>query len=195
MILGLTGSVGGGKSTVARMLQELGGAVVIDADAITRQLQAPGGEAFAEIVRAFGPEIVASDGTIDRARLGSLVFSDGEKLKVLNSIVHPKVRAEELRLLGENRDRPLVVLMVPLLFENKMQGLAGKTLVVTLDEATRRKRLRERDGLSDEKIARRLAAQMPDAEKAKMADYVVDNSGTLNDTREQVLKVVQELKR
>jgi dephospho-CoA kinase len=77
------------------------------------------------------------------------------------------VRAEELRLLDENRDKPLVVLMVPLLFENKMQGLTDRTLVVTVDEATRRKRLRERDGMSDEKIARRLAAQMPDAEKVK----------------------------
>lgn len=186
--------MGGGKSTVAQMLQELGGAVVIDADAITRQLQMPGGTAYADIVRAFGPEIVAPDGTIDRARLGSLVFGDGDKLKLLNSIVHPKVRAEELRLLGENQGKPLVVLMVPLLFENKMQGLADKTLVVTVDEQTRRRRLRERDGMSDEKIARRLAAQMPDAEKAKLADYVVDNSGTLSETREQVLKVLQDIR-
>lgn len=193
MILGLTGSVGSGKSTVASILEELAGAVVIDADAIAHQVQSPGGSAYAEIVAAFGPEILNADGTIDRRRLAAQVFGDEARRHLLNSIMHPRVRDEELRLLDEYRTHPLVVLMVPLLLENRMENLVDRVMVVTVSEAERKRRLFERSGMTPEEVDRRLAAQMPDAEKARLADVVIDNSGTLAETRRQVREALQKL--
>lgn len=194
MILGLTGSLGSGKSTVARMFAELGGAAVIDADAITHEVQRPGGPAYDLIVQAFGTDILLPDGAIDRKKLASVVFSDEEKRRFLNSLVHPVVRTEELRLLSQYRNRDLVILMVPLLFENKMEHLADRTAVVTLDEESRRKRLWERSRMSDEEITQRLQSQMPDSEKISLADYVINNSGSLQETRDQVQQVIDQLK-
>ena len=193
MILGLTGSVGSGKSTVAKLFEELGGARVIDADAIAHQVQVPGGSAFPEIVQAFGPAILAENGSIDRGKLATLVFGDQSKRKLLNSIVHPKVRTEELRLLDEWRHEPLVVLMVPLLLENRMQHLVEKIVVVTVDEENRRKRLWERSQMTPGEIERRLAAQMPDAEKVRQADFAIDNSGSLQSTRDQVAQIIERI--
>lgn len=193
MILGLTGSVGSGKSTVASILEELAGAVVIDADAIAHQVQSPGGTAYADIVAAFGPEILDSDKTINRRRLGTQVFGDETKRRLLNSIMHPRVREEELRLLDEHRNFPLVVLMVPLLLENRMEDLVDRVVVVTVSEGERKRRLFERSGMTPEEVERRLAAQMPDTEKVKLADVVIDNSGTLAETRQQVQGVLTDL--
>ena len=166
---------------------------MIDADAIAHQVQAPGGPAYGEIVKAFGSAILQDDGSIDRARLALLVFGDQSKRKLLNSIVHPRVRAEELRLLEEWRHEPLVVLMVPLLLENRMQSLVDHVVVVTVDEENRRERLWKRSQMTPEEIGRRLAAQMPDAEKIRQADYVIDNSGPLDSTREQVARIVEQV--
>jgi dephospho-CoA kinase len=193
VILGLTGSLGSGKSTVARIIEELTGAPVIDADEITRQVQQPGGAAYDEIVREFGQGILASDGTIDRRKLGQLVFNDYQKLQRLNEIVHPKVRTEELRLLELYRQRPLVVFMVPLLFENGLERLVDAVMVVVTRDDVRRQRLRQRNGWSDSEIDRRLAAQWPDEKKMSLADFVIDNSGSLEATREQVRAVIDKL--
>jgi dephospho-CoA kinase len=194
MILGLTGSLGSGKSTVARMLEEQAEARIVDADEIAREVQKPGGSAFDEIVAAFGPSVLQEDGMLDRKKLATLVFADDNKRHILNSIVHPKVRAEELRMLREYRQLPLVVLVVPLLLENRMQSLVDRIVVVTVDDASRRKRLYERSAMTDGDINRCLAAQMSDEEKVAQADFVIDNSGSLDNTRRQVDDMLLQLK-
>lgn len=176
------------------MLQELADAKIIDADAIARDVQSPGGAAYEEIVEAFGREILNDDGTIDRAKLAAIVFGDRTKLERLNAIVHPKVRARELALLQEYRNEPLVVLMVPLLLENKLQDWVDSVVVVVADEEVRRERLRRRSGWTDSEITRRSEAQMPDREKVRLADYVIDNSGTLDETRRQVKRMLASMK-
>ncbi len=193
MILGLTGSVGSGKSTVAGMIAELSGAPVIDADEIARSVQKRGGAAFDEIVAEFGPEILGPDGEIDRLRLAQIVFSDRRKLERLQAIVHPKVRDEEIRLLEKYANQPLVVFMVPLLFENGLEKLVDAVLVVVTEDGVRRTRLKQRSGWSDSEISRRLAAQLSDAEKMRRADFVIHNSGTLAETKKQVRQVLQKL--
>ncbi|MGI8906348.1 MAG: dephospho-CoA kinase [Candidatus Sumerlaeaceae bacterium] len=193
MILGLTGSLGSGKSTVAEMIRELTGAVVIDADEITYQLQAPGGAAYGRIAEAFGPEIVKPDGTLDRKKLGAMVFADEAKRQVLNGIVHPLVRQEQLRHLDEHRSDPLVVLMVPLLFEAQMESLADRVVVVTVNEAARRERLWLRSAMQADEVERRLRTQMNQEEKARRADFLVDNSGALDATRQQVSELLRAL--
>jgi dephospho-CoA kinase len=195
VILGLTGSLGSGKSTVARLFEELGDAKVIDADAIAHQAQAPGAPAYADIVKAFGTEILGDDGSIDRSRLAALVFESRDKRELLNSIVHPRVRAEELRLLDAWRHHPLVVLMVPLLIENRMVHLVDKVVVVTVDEESRRQRLWERSAMPAGEVQRRLAAQMPEAEKVRHADFVIDNGGSIHRTREQVQSIIAQVSR
>jgi dephospho-CoA kinase len=193
VILGLTGSPGSGKSTVARMISALSGAPVIDADEIAHQVQRRGGPAFAGIVAEFGDEILGPDGEIDRHRLAQIVFGDPTRLARLNAIVHPKVRAEELRLIDENRNRPLVIFMVPLLFENGLEKLTDRVAVVVTQDALRRERLKRRSGWSDSEISARLAAQLPDAEKIKRADFVIDNSGSLEETERQVRELLSSL--
>ena len=187
MIIGLTGSLGSGKNTVAQMFEEMGGAIVIDADAIARQVQEPGGAAFEEIVRTFGPDVVLPDGSgLDRRKLAEQVFSSAEKLARLNAIVHPRVREEEKRLLALHGGERLVVLNVALLLENTMSDLVDRVVVVTVSEAKRRERLFARSGMSPEEVERRLAAQMPQEEKVRRADDVIDNDAGLDATRQQV---------
>jgi dephospho-CoA kinase len=193
MILGLTGSLGSGKSTVAAMFRDLAGSFVIDADEITYQFQAPGGAALSRIVETFGPDVLKSDGTLDRARLGAMVFADEPKRQLLNSIVHPLVREEELRLLDKHRHDPLVILMVPLLYETGMDRLADKVVVVTASEQVRRERLWLRSQMPSDEVERRLRTQLAQEEKARRADFLIDNSGALEDTRRQVLDLLRKL--
>lgn len=175
------------------MLKELTGAVVIDADEITYQLQSPGAAAYSQIVEAFGPEVVQPDGTLNRAKLGQIVFADEEKRQLLNSIVHPLVRGEELRLLEQHRAPALVVLMVPLLYEAEMESLADKVAVVTVNEEQRRERLWLRSNMQPDEVERRLRAQMTQEEKARRADFVINNSGALDKTRKQVSELIKQL--
>jgi len=185
-VLGLTGSFGSGKSVVARMFAALG-AVIIDADEIAKEVVKPGTPAFQEIVQAFGREVVDEQGALDRKRLAAMVFQDAAKREMLNRIVHPRVRKRELELLSQYKDNPLVVLSVPLLFENNMEHLVDKVVVVVVNEAERMRRLTEQqDGLTPDEIQRRLQAQMPQEEKRKRANSVIDNSGNLEETQAQV---------
>ncbi|HVP30764.1 MAG TPA: dephospho-CoA kinase [Myxococcota bacterium] len=199
--IGLTGGIGSGKSTVARLLVELG-ATVIDADRIVHELQAPGAPVLAEIVEAFGREILCPDGSLDRAALGDLVFRDADARARLNRIVHPRVAQEMARREQAAREAgaPLVVLDVPLLLEGRRAGTGtgarmgfDAIVVVWVPEAVQIERTVARDRCSREEALRRIRAQMPLDEKRALADHVIDNSGSLADTERQVRELYAEL--
>lgn len=187
VIIGLTGGIASGKSTVSRILRELG-SPVIDADAIVHQLQAPGTPVTAAIAREFGPEVIRPDGSLDRAALGAIVFRDPARRKALETIVHPAVRermwADVDRYRAEGR--PAVVLDVPLLIEGGMYRTVDQVWLVYADRATEHARLMARDGLTAEEADRRIAAQMDLDEKRRYAQVIIDNRGSVAETREQV---------
>ncbi len=193
-VVGLSGGIGTGKSTVARMLAELG-AVVIDADAIVHRLQAAGSPLLDEIAVAFGADVIGADGELDRKRLGDLVFRDATARARLNAIVHPRVGAEMARELAAARaaGAPLAVLDIPLLFEGRAAGSGGAsalgfdaTVLVYAPRERQIERTLARDGGTREDIERRLAAQLPIDEKRALADHVIDNAGTRDETERQV---------
>lgn len=192
MILGLTGSVGSGKSTVSAMLRECG-AFVVCADQLAKEVVAPGSPALSCIRDHFGPGVFHADGSLDRKALASLVFTDTARLKVLESIIHPLVRERELALIESHRSHPLVVLDVPLLFESGMDDLCDKVLVVFVTERVREERLLADRGWDVAEVRRRLGAQIPQEQKLKRADYSIDNSGTREATRAQVEAIVRQL--
>jgi dephospho-CoA kinase len=205
VVVGLTGGIGTGKSTVARWLAELG-AVVIDADAIVHELQAPGTELLAEMTRAFGPDILQADGSLDREGLGKIVFADPEALRRLNALVHPRVGAEMFRRLAEAREAgvPLVVLDIPLLLEGRARAdgdgrprtaadLVEEVIVVWAPAETQLARVVARDGASEEHARERMAAQLPIDEKRGLADHVIENDGELDATRQQVVALYARL--
>ena len=192
-VIGLTGGIASGKSTVAEMLRELG-ASVIDADEAARAVVEPGTPGLAEIVAAFGPEVLDGE-RLDRARLGRIVFADAEARRRLEAITHPRVRewmAERQREALERGERR-VVLDIPLLFENGLETGMGAVLLAYAPEAVQIRRLIERSGLSEAEARARLAAQLPIEDKVARSTYVIDNSGSLDATREQVQKVWREL--
>lgn len=196
-VLGLTGSYGSGKSTVARMLAAAGG-FLIDADAISRELTAPGGAALPAIRAAFGDGVFVPDGTLDRKALGALIFSAPEKRAILEGILHPRVREQEVALLEAARSDgryPFVVLDVPLLFETGVDALCHATCVVSVNEQVREARLLRRDGATPEQVRARLAAQLPQEEKSRRATFVVENSGSLEDTQRQVEHMLEVIRR
>ncbi len=192
--LGLSGGIGSGKSTVTRILAELG-ATTIDADAIVHELQAAGEPMLDEIAAAFGPDVIAADGSLDREALGAIVFRDERARARLGEIVHPPVIAEMMRRADAARASgvPLVVLDIPLLFEGRKSGRGSgalmdfdATLCVWVDAEVQLERTMARDGCDRAEAARRIAAQLPIDEKRDMADHVIDNSGTPGQTRTQV---------
>ena len=198
VVVGLSGGIGTGKSSVARLFAEAG-AVVIDADAIVHELQAPGTSLLAEIAEAFGPEVLRADGSLDRERLGSIVFRDPEARRRLGAIVHPKVGAEMLRRLEAARaaGARLVVLDIPLLFEGRKAGTGSAALLgfdasvlAYAPEALQIERQIARDRCSRDEALRRIRAQLPIEEKRALADHVIDNSGALTDTARQVRDLV-----
>ena len=200
-IIGLSGGIGSGKSTVARELAALG-ATVIDADAIVHELQAPGAALLDEIAQAFGRRLILPDGSLDRAALGDLVFRDETARKRLGEIVHPKVGAEVARPLAAARGSgaPLVVLDIPLLFEGRRAGTASAaalrfdaTVLVYASEETQVARQIARDGCTREEALRRIRAQLPLPEKRALADHVIENDGELADTKRQVRALFEAL--
>lgn len=193
-VIGLTGGIGTGKSTVARMFGELG-AIVIDSDQIVHELQAPGTPLLAEIAEAFGPGVLRDDGSLDRAALGARVFADPEARARLNALVHPAVGRESLRRLEAARasGAALVVVDIPLLFETRLHGTASRAnlgselvVVVYAPRELQIERQLARNGYDRAEAERRLDAQLPIEEKRKLADHVIDNSGSLEATRDQV---------
>lgn len=184
-VVGLTGGIGSGKSTVSAWLAERG-AVIVDADAITRAVQEPGTEVFQAIVERFGPEVVAADGSLDRKALAAIVFSDPEALAALNAIVHPAVGAEVARRLQEEAGTDhVVVLDVPLMVESGRVP-AERLIVVDCPEDVAVRRLVGQRGFSEEDAQARMAAQASREERRARADLVIDNAGSLEDLRSQV---------
>lgn len=193
---GLTGGVASGKSTAARMFEELG-AKIIDADRIGHELLAPSSPAYPEIVRRFGDAILDASGEINRQRLGAEVFSHPEKLRELNAILHPRIaeHVEEIAREHSRRDPHAVILVdAALIFEAGIGGRFSKIIVTWCRPEQQRERLMHK-GLSREESERRIAAQMPTEEKRRRADDVIDSSGSLENTRAQVETIYAELKR
>lgn len=193
MVIGLTGGIASGKSTVANMIKDAGIAL-IDADIYARQVVEPGEAAYEQIVAHFGDEILHTDGTIDRKHLGSIVFNDERERNVLNRIVHPAVREkmDEQKRAYEKEGHEAVVLDIPLLFEGKRTDTVDKTLLVYVDEETQLKRLMARDGSTEKEALSRIRSQMPLAEKVPRADAVIDNNGTTAETRDQLFAIFQK---
>ncbi|MDW0112893.1 dephospho-CoA kinase [Sporosarcina saromensis] len=193
MIIGLTGSIATGKSTVATMLKNKGYALV-DADEIARQVVEPGRPVLSEITEVFGQEVLKADGSLDRERLGHRIFTNEEERKKLNAIMHPAVRKEMLRQKDEwllNGART-VIMDIPLLFESKLQSFVEKVLVVSVSPSIQRARLMERNHLTEEEADARIRSQMPIAEKEELADAVIFNNGTREETEVQLTSILQQ---
>ncbi|MFI2639578.1 dephospho-CoA kinase [Streptomyces sp. NPDC018610] len=186
--VGLTGGIGAGKSEVSRLLVEHG-AVLIDADRIAREVVAPGTPGLAAVVEAFGREVLAADGGLDRPRLGSVVFADPDKLAVLNSIVHPMVGARSRELEEAAAEDAVVVHDVPLLTENGLAPLYDLVIVVDAAPETQLDRLVRLRGMTEEDARARMAAQATREERRKIADVVIDNDVPLEELRERVAEI------
>ncbi|KON70367.1 dephospho-CoA kinase [Peribacillus butanolivorans] len=190
-IIGITGGIASGKSSVSLYIQELG-FTIVDADVASRAVVEPGEEAYHQVVKAFGEDILLVDGNIDRVKLGSIIFHDQEKRLLLNSIVHPAVRnwmrlkTEKALAAGEET----VFMDIPLLFESKLTFMVEKTLLVYVDERVQLERLMNRNGLSETDALARIHSQMPLADKKVLADAVIDNNGNLEETKKQVKTVL-----
>ncbi len=187
-VYGLTGGIGTGKSTVARMLAEKG-AAVIDADRIAREVVEPGTPGLAAIREAFGPGVLTPEGTLDRTRLGEIVFADPQRRRTLEQITHPRIMQRFGERIGEAAasGAAVVVLDVPLLYETgNLVGAVEKIIVVYAPAECQLERVRERDGLADEQIRGRMAAQLDIEEKRRRADFLIENTGTLEDLRARV---------
>lgn len=197
MIVGLTGGIATGKSTVSNMFRQLG-APVVDADVIARSAVEPDRPAWLDLVAYFGEEILLPDRTVNRLKLGKIVFSDALKRDKLNRIVHPRVREEsekQIRQYLEADPKRPVIQDVPLLIETGLHLKMDKVILVYADEPTQLRRLMERNDLSETEAMQRIRAQMPIEEKRAYADYIIDNRGSLEATQEQVSKIWEELKR
>jgi len=191
MRVGLTGGVGAGKSTVAKLLAEHG-AVIIDADAIAREVVQPGTPGLAAVVEAFGPDIVGPDGALDRAKLASIVFADEAQRGRLNAIVHPLVGERTAELMRAAPEGAVVVYDVPLLVEGGLAEGFDFVLVVEASVPTRLARLADR-GMPEDDARNRIAAQASDEQRRAVADAVVRNDGTRDDLRAQVEDVWQRI--
>ena len=196
--VGLTGGVACGKSTVAKMFADLG-AQVVDADSIAHELYRPGQEVYQELVKRFGREIVKPDGEIDRARLAAAAF-DGGRVEDLNKIVHPAVIRQQdrwIRELAARDPHAVAVVEAALIFEAGVKDHFDKIMVVSCKPVQKVTRFAERTGrnVADARadVDRRTKAQIPDEEKARRADFVIDNSGSVEETRHQVERIYAEL--
>ncbi|MCQ6559880.1 dephospho-CoA kinase [Paenibacillus mendelii] len=189
MKLGLTGGIASGKSTVSAMLVKLG-AKLVDADQVAREVVLPGEPALEQVVARFGQAVLNEDGTLNRSKLGSLVFTpDKQNLKDLEAILHPAIRARmQERMDAYLKEDPnlLVIADIPLLYETNQAGLYDAVMVVYVPPEKQLQRLMEREGLTEEESLMRIKLQMDINEKKRLANYVIDNSGSLEDTTRQV---------
>jgi len=197
LIVGLTGGIVGGKSTVASMFRDLG-AKIIDADILGHSVILPYKPAWKKIVKLFGEDILGNDLTIDREKLGKIVFADQALLKKLNKITHPeiiKLIKKEINLARNktHNQEKILVIDAALIYEAKIDKIMDKIIVVYIDEDEQIKRLIKRNNLSKDEALQRVKSQIPMKEKIKMADYVIDNNDTLDKTKKQVETIWQEL--
>jgi len=186
LILGVTGGIASGKSTATALLQELG-AYVISADQIAREVVEPGSEVLAQLVQMFGAQILTQSNTLDRQRLGAIVFADPNARARLEAVMHPAIaQVSQQRIKDAAQRYPLVVYEAPLLFEANARDRVDKVLCITVDPALQLERVQARDGCSAAEAQARVGAQMPQCKKAELSDYVVDNSADLAALREQI---------
>lgn len=197
LIVGLTGGVASGKSVVSRILKEEG-AYLIDADQIARELVQPRTSAWEELVKVFGKEILQKNGSIHRKQLAAKVFSDPTQRDLLNRTLHPRIKEEmgrRLKAIGQKDPEAIVVIDAPLLVETGNHREMDKVIVVISTEAQQIARLREREGMDQEEARRIMASQMATKEKVKVADFVIRNEGSIEETERRAREVFQELKR
>ena len=188
ILVGLTGGIGSGKSTISSLLEGKG-AIIIDADAIVREVQLPGSAVLTELAAKFGPEVLAADGSLDRQAVANIVFTDSEALKALNAIVHPAVGKEMNRRMIEQRTTDHVVILdIPLLTENPREGLQGK-IVVDVPVEVQVERLVRYRGFDEADARARISRQATREQRLATADFVVDNSGDLADLHPQIDKL------
>ena len=195
LLVGLTGGIATGKSTVSEILRQLGGEI-IDADQLARDVVEPEQPAWKQILEEFGRGVVTAAGTLDRKKLGAIVFADPERRKRLEAITHPAIRARfQARLdeLAAQGFAGIVVFDAPVMIESGNYKNMDRLVVVVTDDATQAARLQERDGTDEAQGRRKIASQMPLAEKAKLADYVIDNSGAREATAAEVRRVFAAL--
>ena len=193
-IVGLTGGIGSGKSSVARIFASEG-VPVVDADQVAREVVEPGTEGLAEVVKAFGADILDEGGRLDRAALGARVFSDPAARARLEEILHPRIALASMARFAElaRAGHSYAIYEAALLVENGSHRMMSALVVVTASEATQIARVRARDGLDEDAARARIAAQLPLADKVKVADYVIENEGSLEETRARTLEVHRAL--
>jgi dephospho-CoA kinase len=193
-LIGLTGGIASGKSTVAKILRQLGAAIV-DADGLSREVVEPGSDGWKEIVAAFGMEILQADQTLNRQKLRALIFNNPGARKQLEAIIHPKVRALAEQRIRQHGDAgfALVVYEVPLLFEGKIHEWLRPVILVACNVDAQRRRLETRDRITREAAQKIIDAQMSLEEKRRLADYVIENDGSLADLENQVRAVVAKI--
>jgi dephospho-CoA kinase len=192
---GLTGNIASGKSHTASLFAEMG-AHIIDADLVVHELLACGTKTYDNIVDAFGEEILSPGGEVDRRKLGQIVFFDKHKLMLLNNLTHPEVRVEILRRISDLEQlssKGIVIVDAALMVETGGYKMYHRLIVVTCDPSLQVSRLMSRDGLTKKEAEARIASQMPIEEKLKLADYTIDTSGTLKQTRDQAEAIYRDL--
>jgi dephospho-CoA kinase len=197
ILVGLTGGVATGKTTVAKMFKQCG-AAVIDADQLAHDVVKPGKPAWRQIVKAFGKTVLNPDRTLNRRELGALVFGNRTKLRQLEQIIHPRVAREQQRLvrrIAKRKPHTVVIYEVPLLFEAGVDKRVDKIIVVTADRETQIARLKKRSGLSRAEALRRISSQMPLAKKIKQADHVLNGTLPPPSLRRQVGQLLKNLRR
>ena len=193
-LVGLTGGIASGKSTVAKILTELGAAIV-DADMLSREVVAPGHDGWKEIVATFGRDVLQADQNLDRQKLRTLIFNNPDARKQLEAIIHPRVRALAERRIREHGEAgyAVVVYEVPLLFEGNLQEWLRPVILVASNVDIQRQRLQQRDGLDPTAAQKHIDAQMSLEDKRKLADYVIENDGSLADLESQVRAVLAKI--
>ncbi len=195
--VGLTGGIASGKSTVSRMFTDLD-VPVIDADVIAREVVAPGSRSLVAIVNAFGEDVLTDEKSLKRSRLGEIVFSDPSKKKILENILHPEIIAEQDRRLKDlelEGRAPIAIVDAAVMIESGSWKRFDAIVVVDCDESQQICRLRRRNGMNEDEAIKRVNAQMPLSEKVKYADHVIDNRGSIDDTRKQVEELMKLLSR
>lgn len=193
MFIGLTGGIASGKSTVSRLIRSMS-IPIIDADEVAREVVEPGTETLKAIEQRFGSVILNEDGTLARKKLGVIIFQDPVQRDVLNQIVHPAVRQRmnELKDYYLSQGAQTIVYDIPLLYESNLFHLVDKVLLVYVDAKTQLARLMERDRAGEEDAKQRIASQMPLSSKREQADAIIDNSGTIEETKAQLLEILKK---